>query len=183
MKTTFSALAIGGLLGLASLGAHAADGTITINGTVTDTTCSINGNTAGSDTSKTITLPTVTASSLAAMGATAGTSQPADLEFKLTGCTTGTKAIASFENGPNVDQDTGNLTNNGGTAANVQVQLLNGSMQPINITTNSNNQLETNGGAITSGAADLKYFARYYATGAATAGSVNTSVQFSMQYQ
>jgi major type 1 subunit fimbrin (pilin) len=182
MKATFSALAIGGLLGLASLGAHAADGTITINGSVTDTTCSINGNTAGSDSSKTITLPTVTAASLAALGQTAGTSQPADLEFKLTGCTTGTKAIASFENGPTVDQNSGNLTNSG-TAGNVQVQLLNGSMQPINITTNSNNDLATNGGSITSGAADLKYFARYFATDAATAGTVNTSVQFSMQYQ
>ena len=79
-------------------------------------------------------------------------------------------------------QDTGNLTN-GGTAANVQVQLLNGNLQPINITTNSNNQLETNGSAINAGVADLKYYARYYATGAATAGSVDTSVQFSMQYQ
>jgi major type 1 subunit fimbrin (pilin) len=182
MKATFSALAIGGLLGLASLGAHAADGTIVITGALTDTTCSINGNAAGTDASKTITLPTVSAGSLAAMGQTAGTSQPSDLEFKLTGCSAGAKAIASFENGPTVDQDTGNLTN-GGTAANVQVQLLNGNLQPINITTNSNNQLETNGSAINAGVADLKYYARYYATGAATAGSVNTSVQFSMQYQ
>ena len=56
-------------------------------------------------------------------------------------------------------------------------------MAPINITTNSNNQLATNGAAITDGAADLNYYARYYATGKAEAGTVNTSVQFSMQYQ
>jgi major type 1 subunit fimbrin (pilin) len=182
MKAFFPALAIGGLLGFASLGAHAADGTITITGSVTDTTCSINGNAAGADSSKSITLPTVTAGALTALGQTAGTSQPTDLEFKLTGCTTATKAIASFENGPTVDQNSGNLINSG-TASNVQVQLLNSSLAPINITTNSNNQLATNGGAITSGAADLKYYARYYATDAATAGTVNTSVQFSMQYQ
>ncbi|MGB8419910.1 type 1 fimbrial protein [Paraburkholderia sp.] len=56
-------------------------------------------------------------------------------------------------------------------------------MNPITITTNSGNQLATEGAAITGGAADLKYYARYYATGAATAGTVNTQVQYTMQYQ
>jgi type 1 fimbria pilin len=91
MKAILPALAIGGLLGLASLGAHAADGTITITGTITDTTCSINGTKAGGDASKQITLDPVTASSLAALGQTAGTSKPTDLAFKLSGCTTGTR--------------------------------------------------------------------------------------------
>lgn len=182
MKAIFPALALGGLLGLASIGAHAADGTITITGTITDTTCSINGNTAGSDFTKAIILPTVTASSLSESGQTAGTSQPSDLEFKLTGCSSATKAIAQFENGPTVDQNTGNL-NNSGTAQNVQVQLLNGDMAPIDIRTNSNNDLATNGVAVTGNAADLKYYARYFAKAAATAGTVNSTVQFSMQYQ
>lgn len=182
MKAIIPALALGGLLGLASVGANAADGTITITGSVSDITCSINGATAGTDASKTIVLPTVSVSALRELGQTAGTSQPSDLRFTLTGCSSGTKAIASFENGPQVDQGNGNLVNSG-TANNVQVQLLNGQLAPINITTNSNNQLATEGAAITGGAAELKYFARYYATGAATAGTVNTSVQFSMQYQ
>ena len=183
MKAILPAIAIGSLLGLASLGAHAADGTITITGTVTDTTCSINGAAAGTNFDKAIKLPEVTAGSLATLGATAGTSNPTDLEFKLSGCTTGTKAIANFENGTTVDQPSGNLSNVGGTAKNVQVQLLNAGMNPINITTNSNNQLATDGAAITGGAADLKYYARYYSTGKATAGTVNTSVQYTMQYQ
>lgn len=182
MKAILPALAVGGLLGLASFGAYAVDGTITITGTVTDTTCSINGSAAGADASKAISLPTVTAGSLAALGQTTGTSKPTDLEFKLSGCSTGTKAIAFFENGTTVDQNSGNLMNSG-TAKNVQVQLLNASLNPINITTNSNNQLATDGAAITAGVADLKYFARYYATGKAEAGTVNASVQFSMQYQ
>lgn len=182
MKAIIPALALGGLLGLASLGAHAADGTITITGTVSDITCSINGGDAGAQASKAIVLPTVTASSLSSLGQTAGTSQPTDLKFTLSSCSNGTKAIASFENGPLVDQSNGNLINSG-SAANVQVQLLNGDMAPINVTTNSNNQLATNGAAITGGAADLKYYARYYATGQATAGTVISSVQFSMQYQ
>lgn len=184
MKSILPAIAIatGGLLGFASLGAHAADGTITITGTVTDTTCSINGSAAGSDASRTIVLKPMTASSLASAGATAGTSIPADLAFTLTGCTSGAKAIANFENGTTVDQTTGNLKNSG-TAQNVQIQLLNAGMNPINITTNSNNQLATDGVAITGGDANLQYFARYYATGKATAGTVNTSVQYTMQYQ
>jgi major type 1 subunit fimbrin (pilin) len=182
MKAILPALAIGGLLGLASLGANAADGTITITGTVTDTTCSINGTTSGTQVNPSVTLMPATAGSLAALGQTANTSKPTDLEFKLSGCTSGTKAIANFENGATVDQTSGNL-NNSGTAQNVQVQLLNASMAPINITTNSGNQLATEGAAITGGAADLKYYARYYATGKATAGTVNTQVQYTMQYQ
>ncbi|MGF6898825.1 fimbrial protein [Paraburkholderia sp. GAS348] len=182
MRAILPAIALGSLLGLASLGAHAADGTITITGQVTDTTCSINGTAAGSDASRTIVLAPVTAGSLASTGATAGTSIPADLAFKLTGCTSGTKVIANFENGTTVDQTTGNLKNSG-TAQNVQIQLLNAGMSPINITTNSGNQLATNGVAITGGVANLQYYARYFATGKATAGTVDTSVQYTMQYQ
>jgi major type 1 subunit fimbrin (pilin) len=185
MKAMIPALAIatGSLLGLASFGANAADGTITFTGTVSDTTCSINSVATGSPADKSITLPTVSAGTLSTTGATAGTSSPTDLAFTLSGCTSGaTKAIANFENGPQVDQTTGNLKNSG-TAANVQVQLLNAAMNPINITTNSNNQLATDGVAITGGAASPKYFARYFATGKAAAGTVNTSVQYTMQYQ
>ncbi|MEJ8856443.1 fimbrial protein [Variovorax robiniae] len=187
MKSKFAAIAIAtSLLGLASIGAHAADGTITITGTVTDSTCSINGIASGAQADKAVVLPTVSAGSLATNGATAGTSSPTDLNFSLSGCTgPATKAIASFENGTNVDQTTGNLKNTASTgpATNVQVRLLNSSMQPINLTNNSNNTLASNAATITSGNALLKYFAQYFATGKATSGAVNTSVQYTMQYQ
>ncbi|PRE84487.1 fimbrial protein, partial [Burkholderia gladioli] len=49
----------------------AADGTITFMGNVTAQTCTINGNGSGSK-NFTVTLPTVSASSLATAGATAG---------------------------------------------------------------------------------------------------------------
>jgi major type 1 subunit fimbrin (pilin) len=176
----------GGLLALASTNSQAADGTISFLGTVSDSTCSINGVTSGSAADVSVTLPTVPASSLAAQGAVAGTSSPTDLTFALTGCTgTATKVVAGFENGPTVDQDTGYLTNQAGAgaASNVQVRLLNSSMLPIKITTGENNTLAGNSAKITDGAANLKYFAQYYATGAATAGTVNTSVQYTMQYQ
>jgi major type 1 subunit fimbrin (pilin) len=188
MKSFLPALAVvtGGLLGIASLGAQAADGTITFTGTLSNQTCSINGTASGSPANLSVTLPTVPAGTLSATGAIAGTTSPTAIQFALTGCTGGAaKAIASFENSPVVDQTTGYLVNQAGTspAANVQVRLLSTAMQPINIVTNSNNALATNGAAITGGAANLQYYAQYYATGKATAGAVSTQVQYTMQYQ
>ena len=185
MKAILPAIAIatGSLLGLASFGAHAADGTITITGSIADTTCSINGVASGTQANLPVTLQPVTSGSLSAAGATAGTSNQADMQLKLTGCGgTATKAIARFENGSTVDPTTGNLINSG-TATNVQVRLLNAQMAPINIATSANNVSGVNSATIAAGAATVGYFAQYYATGKATAGTVNTTVQYSMQYQ
>lgn len=188
MKSILPAIAIatGGLLGLASFGANAADGTITFTGTVSDTTCSINGAASGSPANLAVTLPTVSAGTLAAQGAVAGTSSPTDMTLALSGCSgTATKAIAAFENGPTVDQGTGYLTNQAasGPASNVEVRLLNASLQPINITTGLNNDIAGHGATISGGAANMKYFAQYYATGKAQSGAVATTVQYTMQYQ
>jgi major type 1 subunit fimbrin (pilin) len=175
-----------GIVSLLSSKAHAADGTITINGAVSDTTCSINGVTAGSPANITATLPTVPTGSLSAAGATAGTSNLGDIQMALSGCSgVATKAVARFENGPTVDQSSGYLINQSGgsPAQNVEVRLLNAQQQPINILTNANNDIATNGTAISGGAAVLNYFAQYYATGKAQPGSVNTTVQYTMQYQ
>lgn len=180
------ALAASALVGLVSFQARAADGTITINGTVTDTTCSINGNAAGAPANVTATLPTVSVGALGSAGQVAGTSNLGDLKLSLSGCSgSATKALARFENGPTVDQTTGNLLNQASAspAQNVQVRLLNANFQPINITTNANNDIATNGVAISGGNAVMNYFAQYYATGAAQPGSVNTSVQYTLQYQ
>ncbi|NPT53360.1 fimbrial protein [Paraburkholderia elongata] len=178
------AIATGSLLGLASFGAHAADGTITITGSIADSTCSINGVASGTQANLTVPLQPVSSGSLSAAGATAGTSNQSDMQLKLTGCSgTATKAIARFENGSTVDQTSGNLLNSNGTATNVQVRLLNAQMAPINIVTSANNVSGTNSATITGGAATVGYFAQYYATGKATAGTVNTTVQYSMQYQ
>jgi major type 1 subunit fimbrin (pilin) len=155
MKSILPAIAIatGSLLGLASFGAHAADGTITITGTLSNTTCSINGKASGTAADVAVTLPTVSAGTLSAAGAVAGTSSPTGITMALT------------------------------PATNVEVRLLNASMQPINIVTGLNNDIAGNGATITTGSANLKYFAQYYATGKATAGNVSTNVQYTMQYQ
>ncbi|MPW15386.1 fimbrial protein [Paraburkholderia sp. CNPSo 3157] len=175
-----------GIVSLTSLTAHAADGTITINGAVSDTTCSINGVASGSPANVTTTLPTVPTGSLASTGAVAGTSNLGDIKLALSGCSgSATKAVAHFENGPTVDQNSGYLVNQASAspAQNVEVRLLNAQMQPINILTTANNDLAANGATISGGAAVLNYFAQYYATGKAQAGSVNTTVQYTMQYQ
>jgi major type 1 subunit fimbrin (pilin) len=185
MKLSLPAIAIaaGSLFGLAPLGAHAADGTISISGTVTDSTCSINGSASGTPADKAVTLAPVPTGSLSSSGEVAGTSNPADLQLKLSGCSgTATKAVARFENGPTVDQTNGYLSNSG-TAQNVEVRLLNAQMQPINVTTGANNDVSTDGATITGGAATLQYFAQYYATGVAAPGTVTSSVQYSMEYQ
>lgn len=181
--STFAAAAAIATIALASTGASASDGTITFTGSVTDTTCSIDNTTSG-PVDKAITLAPVSAGALGAAGATAGTTNASDLTFSLTGCSTEAKAVARFENGPTIDQTTGYLMNQAPSgAANVQVRLLNASHNPINVVTGANNDIAGNGVAIVSGAADLTYFAEYYATGKAKAGPVNTSVQYTVDYQ
>ncbi len=57
-------------------------------------------------------------------------------------------------------------------------------MQPINIVTSVNNDIADRTARLSPPArATLQYYAQYYATGAAKAGTVNTSVQYTMQYQ
>jgi major type 1 subunit fimbrin (pilin) len=181
--STLAAAATLATLALASTGANASDGTITFTGAVTDTTCSIDTKVAGA-ADKNVTLPTVTNSTLGAKGAISGTSAATDMTFTLSGCSSETKAVARFENGPTIDQTNGYLTNQApGGAQNVQVRLLNASHLPINVVTGENNDMAGNGAAIVSGDANLKYFAEYYATGKATAGPVSTSVQYTVDYQ
>jgi major type 1 subunit fimbrin (pilin) len=181
--STFAAAATIATIALASAGAQASDGTITFTGSVTDTTCSIDAKADGS-AKKDVTLPTVTNSTLGSIGATAGATAATDLTFALSGCSTETKAVARFENGPTINQTTGYLENMAPDGAqNVQVRLLNAKHAPINVVTGENNKLDDNGVAIVSGAAELKYFAEYYATGKATAGPVKSSVEYTVDYQ
>jgi major type 1 subunit fimbrin (pilin) len=186
MKSFISTIAAAATLATIALGstsANAADGTITFTGAVTDTTCSIDAKAVGA-ADKNVTLPTVTSSTLGSKDSTAGTTAATDLTFALSGCSTETKAVARFENGPTIDQTTGYLANQAPAGAqNVQVRLLNASHMPINVVTGENNDMAGNGAAIVSGAANLKYFAEYYATGKATAGPVKTSVQYTVDYQ
>ena len=172
-------LAVSALV-LGTAAAHAADGTITITGKVTDKTCTINANAAKDFT---VALPTVSTSSLPAVGATAGRTP---FTIKLTQCSVGNVATY-FEPGSTVDFGSGNLLNAvaTGNATNVQVQLLGDNNLPIKIqssggTTQTNSQ--TVNVAQANGSADLNYYAQYYATGAASTGNVSTSVKYTIIY-
>lgn len=163
-------------LALGSVAAHAADGTVTINGKVTDQTCKVSANSKDI----TVTLPTVGVGSLATAGTTAGRTP---FTINLENCKAG-QVSAFFETGGNVDAASGRLNNTGG-ASNVQVQLLSDSSVVIPVLANAAQAPVTTKATVAKDAdsAALNYYAEYYATGAATAGNVATSVKYTINYQ
>ncbi len=161
---------------LGSAAAHAADGTITITGQITDRTCTVDSKSKD----LAVVLPTVSATSLTP-GQTAGRTP---FTINLTGCSEG-KVATYFEPGSTVDYDSGRLNNATGTATNVQVQLLgdNNEVIPVLATTAAGTQANSQEVTVTAnGSAALNYYAEYYAKAQATAGSVATSVKYTIVY-
>lgn len=180
MSKNVIATALIAALGFAALApnqASAADGTINITGTVNASTCKING--GSSPVTVNVALPTVSTTALNASGAVAGRTAFA---LNLSACTAGTKAQAFFEPGSTIMAD-GNLKNASGTATGVEVQLLNSNFSNINLAGTSSTQASQQITTDSSGNGALNYYAQYFATGAAGAGTVSTSVQFTMLYQ
>ncbi|MCQ4286097.1 type 1 fimbrial protein [Pseudomonas stutzeri] len=158
------------------LKSNAADGEVRISGTITANTCDITTGTGGVHT---VTLPTVMARTLSEAGKTAGRTP---FTVELVNCSPDSGDVALyFEPGANTDMANGRL-NNTGAATGVQVGLLNGSMVPIELNQSSASLQNSQTVSIASGSATLSYFAEYYATGAAGAGSVSTSTFFSIVY-
>ena len=157
--------------------AQAADGTITINGLVTDKTCNI-VTPAGKDF--TVTLPTVSRQTLANAGDVAGRTP---FQINLEDCSAG-KVATYFEPGATVDFNTGRLINQAAAGAqNVDVQLLGDNNQVIPVLATGAQANSQWVDVVEGGSADLNYYAEYYATGASTAGEVTTSVQYTIIYQ
>ncbi|WP_322042884.1 fimbrial protein [Paraburkholderia sp. J67] len=172
------------MIGLTGAAAHAAGptsngGVLTINGKLMANTCTVSGN--GQGNNFTVTLPNISASELSTAGAVAGAT---GFNIALSGCTPATGNVRTFwEYGTNTLAD-GNLLN-GGTATNVEVQLLdyNGGQKTIDVSKADGAQ-NSQVVAITGGNASLQYAAQYIApAGGATAGSVTTNVTYSMSYQ
>ncbi|EIK61130.1 fimbrial protein [Pseudomonas lactis] len=162
--------------------AHAADGTINFSGELTAQTCTtkLNGG-----TSTTVTLPKLSTSALATIGAVAGST---GFTIELSGCS-GTMATAAayFESGAGVDPVTKNVRNVAGTgpAGGVQLQLLDYKSVAIKAGDTAQRTL-TARNTITSGATAitvLPYAVQYYATGTSTPGLVSGSVTYSIDYQ
>ena len=166
-----------GVAALAPRTASAVDGTININGNINSSTCKING--ANSPAAITVQLPTVSTTSLNAAATVAGRTP---FSIALSNCGALTKATTFFEPGPTINTLDGNLKNATGTATGVEVQLLNGDFSTINLSAAQTSQNSAQA-TLTGSAATLNYYAQYYATAAAGAGSVGTSVQFTMIYQ
>lgn len=155
-----------------------ADNTIRFQGEVAAQTCSININ--GSASSPLVLLPTVATSSLAATGSTAGQTP---FTISLTGCTAPTEAtaVSTVFVGNNLTE-AGRMVNTG-TATNVSLQLVDPASPttPLDLT----GQMGAPGLslAIDATTASHDFAVQYYAEGAATPGSVLSSVQYSVSYQ
>lgn len=177
MKTKLLSAAIVAGAAIASQSAFATDGTITFNGTLTAQTCEIASSIGGKDF--TVTLPTISTSTLNAPGRTAGDS---GFSILLTNCTPDSGPVRThFEAGSTVNAS-GRLVQQTGTATNVEIQLLNGDGSIIK----AGDPVASQGSkptTIASGAATLPYIGRYFATGATTAGTVNSYVTYSIAYQ
>lgn len=157
------------------------DGTITITGKVVAQTCLVDGNSAGTSDLKSVTLPNVLTTQLAANGDTAGTTA---FQIDVTGCDASLSSVQTYFSGGDIDSTSGNLNNSAASpAANVQVQLLNGSGTPMTLNGTNATAQGSQSVALSGGAATLNYSARYLATGAAGAGGVKSTVDFTMIYQ
>ncbi|WP_175425651.1 fimbrial protein [Trinickia violacea] len=128
-------------------------------------------------------LPSLSPAALPSAGAVAGTTP---FSIILTGCTgTASTVQTFFENGSLVDQANGRLNiTTASTAENVQIALLNDSQTmmvvggPDGTQKSQSVSINKNDGPTT-----LNYFAQYYATGAASPGTVNSNVSYSLIYQ
>ncbi|SDD37985.1 major type 1 subunit fimbrin (pilin) [Cupriavidus sp. YR651] len=163
-----------------SQSAFAVDGTISFTGSISAQTCTIAGNGAsGGDF--VVALPRVSTASLNTPGSTAGRTF---FTISLSGCTPAAGDVHTFfEAGPTTDTATGNLilASGTGTATNVQIGLLNADTSPIRAGFPDASQNSRNV-ALSGGAATLRYIAEYVATGAATAGTANSSVRYTVVY-
>ncbi|KDB10014.1 Fimbrial protein [Burkholderia sp. lig30] len=166
------------VMAFAPLAAHAYDGTVTFSGALSGASCEIKVN--GTANNGTVQLPTVGAAQLGEKGKTSGSTTFA---IELSKCQNAGESVrAFFEAGPNVDNTDGTLINRAATnvAKNVAVQLLDTYGETLKVGDDS--QRTVTPVALTDGAAKLVYGAQYYAKDATTAGSVSTSVTYSIDY-
>ena len=151
-------------------------GTITFNGTLLADTCEINA----SDVDKTVTLPTLSAQSLAAAGQTAGATM---FTISVANCPASLNSVAAHFETTNMDTSTRNAVNLATTspASNVLVQLLDkDGSTPILL--GSAGSYEAISGTGATRGATLNYGAQYYATGQAGQGNVVAIVRYTLAY-
>jgi len=185
-KTIISSLLA--IAAAAPIASYAVDGTITFNGSVTGSTCVINGGGAGAG-DFTVTMAPVPTSALASAGQTAG-NNPAAIRIALTSCNPASGNVrAFFEGGATVDPVTHALRNNAAStptapaATNVQIRLFDKiSGTDLNLDAVRGSQFASSVAISSAGAATLEYGTKYLATGAATAGPVRSTIQYTLDF-
>jgi major type 1 subunit fimbrin (pilin) len=177
-------------LGALSQGAMAASaGVINFQGEVTDTTCDVAVNGGAADA--TIVLPRVSSTVLKNAGDVAGRTF---VRMSLSNCgmaatpgvgAGGTHVHAFWQASPTITTN-GRLMNTDAVqpAQNVEIQMLNDAMDPINLAvgdTQQNTTLATISAA-SPGTAELTHYAQYYATSQSQAGLVKSKLEYVISY-
>jgi major type 1 subunit fimbrin (pilin) len=171
------------VLAAATLGAQvasASDGTITFTGAITSATCTING--GGANSSFTVALPRVSATSFAGEGAASGRTAFA---LNLTDCAPATGNVhAYFNPGVLVNVASGNLLNDTGVglATGIELTLRNPDASKIQLGAADVGQ-NSKAVALDAGAGTLNYWVEYTRTAAIVAGGVSSSVVYDIVYQ
>lgn len=175
MRNKFLSLVV--LASISSTALAASDNVITFQGEVTDETCALTVN--GENASPIVLLPTVTASDLDASGKVAGETS---FEIGVSGCTGNAAGvtISTVFVGNQVTTE-GNLGNTG-TAGNVDIQVLAKDSTVINFANGFKGTGDLKLGANET-SATATYKAQYYATGKATVGTVQATLQYAVSYQ
>lgn len=169
---------------MVALPAYAADGKVTFEGEIlSDGTCKIETDSKN----RTVTLPTVGKANLRIAGQTAAP-VPFSITLKECNAADAKKANLLFSGAATGQIYLSNATGNG-KATNVGIQIVkaDGTGTPIKVDGSQANSekapdtgKEQNGTVIQP---RFDYFARYYATGAATAGDVEATATFQVQYK
>lgn len=162
--------------GAANVAMAAPLSTITFSGNVLANTCTVN---VGGNASPTVVLPDVGTVNLAAAGEVAGATP---FTVSISGCTTDDAVAVRFTATNPVNVGSGLLGLTGAsTATNVAVQLLDGDTAATAMTFTGG--VGTSRTVTTaSNAASLPLTARYYATGAAGAGTVIATANYEVIY-
>lgn len=189
LNSAVAAIVAATVMTVASGAAAAADGTLTFQGEVVAPTCNVTGGsgTDGANGDILVTLPKVSTASLDAAGAIAGSTP---FELIVGGapaggtCDVAQVKTVMFELGENenIVPATGNLKNTDAAGATlVEIGLLNGDTnKEINLATATPADLPV--AAVSGSEAIVKFVAQYEAVGAATAGKVTSTAQYSVVY-
>lgn len=169
---------------IVALPAYAADGKVTFQGEIlSDGTCKIETDSKN----RTVTLPTVGKANLSHPGQTAA---PVPFSITLEKCNkvdAGNSAL--LFNGATAGQPYLPNTASSGKANNVGIQIVkaDGAGTPVKVDGSQSDNMKASGTGEEKNGTVIQprfdYFAHYYATGAATAGEVEATATFQVQYK